>query len=109
MAADATTYLPYYSYSYNVTINFAKSDNILSTDKYINMYSGSTVDYERHPYFNSTTNAVVYDYSMSEPNLIGRDGPKFYIYKPYPIINIQILNDDGQIGGSLQRRCIGAL
>ena len=95
LAADATTYLPYYSYSYNVMINFAKSDNILSTDQYINMYSGSTVDYERRPYWDATTNAVVYDYSMSEPNLIGRNGPKFYIYKPYPIISVQILNNNG--------------
>ena len=32
---------------------------------------------------------------MSVSSLLGRDGPKFYIYKPKSIINIQILNDNG--------------
>ena len=76
-------------------INFAKPDNILSTNQYINMYSGNTIDYEKRPYWNATTNTVDYDYSMSKSTLFGRDGTKFFIYKHYPIINIQILNDDG--------------
>ena len=32
---------------------------------------------------------------MNKTALFGKDGPKFYIYKPYPIMNIQILNDNG--------------
>ena len=76
-------------------VNFAKPDNILSTNQYINMYSGNTIDYEKRPYWNATTNTVDYDYSMSISALIDRDGPKFYIYKPKSIINIQILNYDG--------------
>ena len=95
LAADATTYLPYYSYSYNVMIDFVKQNNILSNDQYINMYTGTTIDYKRRPYWDATTNAVVYDYSMSEPTIFDRNGPKIYIYKPKPIINIQILNDNG--------------
>ena len=58
------------------------------------MYCSNTVDYEKSPYWNATTNTVNYDYSMSTSTLIGRDGPKFYIYKPKSIISIQILNDD---------------
>ena len=58
------------------------------------MCSGNKIDYEKRPYWNATTNTVDYDYSMSKSTLFGRDGSKFFIYKPYPIINIQILNDD---------------
>ena len=95
LSADETTYVPYNSYTYNVMINFVKSDKILSNDQYINMYCGNTIDYDRRPYWNTTTDAVIYDYSMNKTALFGKDGPKFYIYKPYPIMNIQILNDNG--------------
>ena len=107
-STDDETYIPYYSYSYNVMIDFFKQNNILSNDQYINMYCGNTVDYEKFPYWNATTNTVNYDYSMSVSTLLGRDGPKFYIYKPKSIINIQILNDDGTalldaLGGVIPR------
>ena len=107
-SADDETYIPYYSYSYNVMINFVKQNNILSNDQYINMYCGNTADYKKSPYWNATTNTVNYDYSMSVSTLLGRDGPKFYIYKPKSIINIQILNDDGTalldaLGGVIPR------
>ena len=70
-------------------INFGnKPDNILLTDQYINMYCGNTVTYESRPYWNTTTDTVNYADSMSIPSLLGRDGPKICIYKPYSIINI---------------------
>ena len=56
----------------------------------------TTVGYESRPYWNTTTGAVDYSYSMSVPSLIGYNGPKFCIYRPNPIIKIQILNDSGQ-------------
>ena len=46
-STDDETYIPYYSYSYNVMIDFFKQNNILSNDQYINMYCGNTVDYKK--------------------------------------------------------------
>ena len=77
-------------------INFGNNpDNILSPDQYINMYTGNTVSYEKYPYWNSATNAVNYSDSMSAPSLIGKNGPKICIYKPHPVINIQVVDDSG--------------
>ena len=94
---DGFTFIPYNAYSYNVMINFGNNpDNILSTDQYINMYCGNTVTYESRPYWDTFNDTVVYAASMSVPSLLGRDGPKICIYKPYPVINIKIVNDSGQ-------------
>ena len=60
------------------------------------MFCGNTVGYESRPYWDTTTDAVNYSYSMSIPSLIGYNGPKICIYRPNPIITIQILNDSGQ-------------
>ena len=104
---DGFTFIPYNAYSYNVMINFGnKPDNILSTDQYINMYTGNTATYESRPYWNTTTDTVNYADSMSVPSLLGSNGPKICIYKPHPVINIQIVNDDGNeltdyIGGAI--------
>ena len=59
------------------------------------MFCGNTVGYESRPYWNTTTGAVDYSYSMSVPSLIGYNGHKICIYRPNPIIKIQILNDNG--------------
>ena len=59
------------------------------------MYCGNTVTYESRPYWNTTTDTVNYADSMSVPSLLGRDGAKVCIYKPHPVINIKIVNDDG--------------
>ena len=94
---DGYTFVPYDAYSYNVLINFGnKLNNTISTDQYLNMFCGNTVGYESRPYWNTTTGAVDYSYSMSVSSLIGYNGPKFCIYRPNPIIKIQILNDSGQ-------------
>ena len=77
-------------------INFAKPDNILSTDQYINMYCGNTATYEKYPYWDTFNDTVNYSSSMSVPSLLGRDGPKICVYKPHPVLNIKIVNDSGQ-------------
>ena len=60
------------------------------------MFCGNTVSYKSRPYWDTTTGAVNYSYSMSVPSLIGYNGPKNCIYRPNSIIKIQILNDSGQ-------------
>ena len=47
-----------------------------------------TATYESRPYWDTTTGAVNYSYSMSVPCLSGYNGPKICIYRPNPIIKI---------------------
>ena len=88
----AANYKPYFSFTYNIMANLGNQSNILSNDSYINIFSGSTENFTRYPYYDGT---LAYDYVLMNSSLEGREGPKIVVSNPKALINIQVLNEDG--------------
>ena len=106
--ADTKTYKPFDSRIFNVMINFDKGENIYDAENYLNVYTGICESYKKYSYWNTSSNAVNYDYNMDKSCSDGYNGPVILINRPRNIINIKILNgSDEQLldidGGTINK------